>query len=149
LQSRGTHPRSGRIHPHDEEGNRGHANLPRIAAWSLISWKRRRTEHGPWQVLSEVLGHKIFLKSPVSVSQPRRLCSGANQPSLTRRSWCSPFAQAPSLSSSDAPIMQSLISWPVVIFWSTLDGRTRVPSLGTQGGPAHPGGASIGVSISS
>jgi hypothetical protein len=53
------------------------------------------------------------------------------------RTMCesTPFTspQAPSLSSSDQPIMQSLASCPVVSFSSTLDGDARVPSFGTQG----------------
>jgi hypothetical protein len=39
---------------------------------------------------------------------------------LTHRSRCSPSAQAPSLSSSDEPIMQSLISCSVVSFFCQL-----------------------------
>jgi hypothetical protein len=48
---------------------------------------------------------KIFSR-PVAVSQPRRLCAGANHPPLNHRSCSSPSAQAPRLSCSDAPLVQ-------------------------------------------
>ena len=66
------------------------------------------------------------------VSQHRRLCSGANQPPLTHHPGCSPSAQAPSLSSSDNPIMKSPTGCPVMSFLSTLDGDAHVPSFGAQ-----------------
>jgi hypothetical protein len=67
-----------------------------------------------------VLRHKIFFESPVTVSQHRRLCAGANQPPLIHRSCCSPSAQVPSLSSSDEPIMPVLDQLSCCTFFVTL-----------------------------
>jgi hypothetical protein len=41
-----------------------------------------------------------FFKSPIAISQCRRLCVGGNQPPFTHRLHYSPSAQARSLSSS-------------------------------------------------
>ena len=61
---------------------------------------------------------RFFCRRPkwVTCSQHCRLCSGSNQPPLTHHPGYSPSTQAPSLSSSDNPIMQSPIDCPVVPF---------------------------------
>jgi len=78
----------------------------------------------------------MFFETPVSVSQHRHLCAGANQPPFAHRSRCSLSAQAPSLPSSDGPIMPVVDQLSCCVCF--VNSRRSGPRRRRNGNPPRP-----------
>ena len=74
-----------------------------------------------------------LLRALSRLTKHRHLCALPNQAPLTHHSRCSYSTQAPSLSSSDEPIMPVFDQMFCFLFLSTLVGDTRMPSFGPRG----------------